>query len=395
MKKPGWKQTLLCSYTGYITQAIINNLAPLLFLIFREEFGFTLEKVTLITTINFLVQLNVDALSAKFIDQIGYRVIIVAAHFFCVAGLLGMAVLPSVLPAFAGMMVSVVLYAIGGGLTEVLISPIVEACPTDDKASAMSLLHSFYCWGTVAVVLLSTLFLWAFGKGSWRILCFLWAIVPFVNGFAFIRVPLAKLTEEGEGMTIADLLQSKLFWIFVVLMVASGASEQSMSQWASAFAESGLHVSKTVGDLTGPCFFSILMGLSRVFYAKTSEKVPLLPFIMGSAVLCVGSYLLASLSPSPVISLIGCGLCGLSVGILWPGVFSLASSACPKGGTALFALLALAGDMGCSGGPTLVGMAASAFGDNLKRGLLPAILFPILLLIFGSILKGYLKKHRA
>ena len=395
MKRFGWKQTLLCSYVGYITQAIINNLAPLLFLIFREEFGFTLEQVTLITTVNFLTQLIVDALSAKFVDRIGYRVSIVSAHFFCVAGLLGMAVLPSVLPAFAGMMVSVVLYAIGGGLTEVLISPIVEACPTDDKASAMSLLHSFYCWGTVGVVLLSTVFLWVFGKGSWRILCFLWAIVPFVNGFAYMAVPIGRLTEEGEGMTVTDLLQSKLFWIFVVLMVASGASEQAMSQWASAFAESGLHVSKAVGDLTGACFFSVLMGCARVFYAKYSEKVKLLPFIMGSSVLCIASYLLASLSPSPVLSLIGCALCGLSVGILWPGVFSLASSTCPKGGTALFALLALAGDTGCSSGPTLVGMASGAMGDNLKRGLLPAIVFPILLLVFCRILKGALRNKKA
>ncbi len=273
-----------------------------------------------------------------------------------------------------------------------LISPIVEACPTDNKASVMSLLHSFYCWGTVAVILLSTLFLSLAGKENWRILALLWAVFPLLNTFFFTQVPIASLTDEGESMKAGALFKSGLFWIFVVLMVASGASEQAMSQWASTFAELGLGVSKTVGDLAGPCMFSILMGTSRVFYAKMSEKINLLSFITGSGILCIAAYLIASLSPSPIMSLVGCALCGLSVGIFWPGVFSIASSGFPKGGTAMFAYLALAGDLGCSGGPTLVGLISGAFGDNLKAGFLTGIIFPTLIVVFTVIYKRKCKR---
>ena len=386
--RKSYRHTIYASYIGYITQAIVNNLAPLLFLIFRDEFSLPLSKITFIVTLNFAVQLTVDLLAAKFVDKIGYRICVVSAHVFAAVGLVGMAVFPMIFPdAYAGLLVAVVCYAIGGGLIEVLISPIVEACPTDNKASVMSLLHSFYCWGTIAVVALSTLYLFAFGKENWKTLAILWALVPLFNMLYFSQVSLATLTEENEGMTIGELLKSKLFWLFFVLMIMAGASEQAMSQWASAFAESGLKVSKTVGDLAGPCFFSILMGSSRAFYAKFGEKIDLLKFIMGSALLCIFSYLLAVFSPYPVFGLLGCGLCGLSVGIFWPGTFSLAAAKMPKGGTAMFALMALAGDVGCGGGPTVVGFVAEHFSDNLKCGLLAAILFPIVLLICGSIYK--------
>lgn len=379
-----YKGTIYCSYTGYITQAIVNIFAPLLFVTFHDEFGISFSQITLITTLNFSTQLIVDLLSSKSVDRIGYRISIVSAHVFSALGLLGMAFLPDILPSgseFAGLLVSVVLYAIGGGLIEVLISPIVEACPSDDKASAMSLLHSFYCWGSVGVILLSTGFFALFGRDNWRVLACLWSLVPIVNAFCFTRVPIASLTEEGEGMRIKELCKTKLFWVFVVLMLCAGASELSMSQWASAFAENGLKVSKTVGDLAGPCFFSILMGSARVFYAKFSEKINLTSFIIFSSGLCIAAYLITVLSPIPVLSLIGCALCGLSVGIMWPGVFSIASSKLPKGGTAMFALLALAGDMGCSSGPTIVGIVSGACSDNLKAGLACAIVFPTLMIV--------------
>ena len=382
MRQLSYRHTIYASYLGYITQAVVNNLVPLLFLVFQDTFGIPLQKITLLITMNFAIQLVVDFLSAKFVDKIGYRPCIVAAHVFAAAGLVGLSVFPYIFSdPFLGLLLSIFLYAIGGGLTEVLISPIVEACPTANNASVMSLLHSFYSWGSVGVIALSTLFLAVFGKASWRILACLWAILPAANAFYFSRVPIAPLVQEGEGLTIRELFSMRIFWIFVILMIASGASEQAMCQWASAFAEQGLGVSKTIGDLAGPCMFSALMGCARVFHAKFSEKFNLLNFIIGSCVLCIAAYLLASLSPSPVLALIGCGLCGLSVGILWPGVFSLASARCRNGGTAMFALLALAGDLGCSGGPTTVGMAASAFGDNLNLGLLFALVFPIVLIL--------------
>lgn len=395
MPKLTYRHTLYAGYLGYITQAIMNNLTPLLFLIFRDSLGIPLEKITLLITFNFFVQLFVDFLAAKFADRIGYRKCIVCAHIFSAAGLVGLAVFPYLFSdAFAGLAAAVILYAVGGGLIEVLISPIVEACPTPNKAAAMSLLHSFYCWGTVLVILLSTLSLTLFGKASWRLLACLWAVVPAANALLFARVPIATLTPTHEGMALRELFSMKLFWLFVALMVTAGACEQAMSQWASAFAESGLGVSKAAGDLAGPCLFAALMGLARVFYAKYSERVRLLPFMIGSGALCIGSYLLAALAPVPLLSLAGCALCGLSVGILWPGVFSIAAAQCPRGGTALFALLALAGDLGCAGGPTAVGLVAGVHGDDLKAGLLAAAAFPAVLTLCSVLLQRRIRPQR-
>lgn len=377
-----YRHTIYASYVGYITQAIVNNLAPLLFIIFRDSLNIPLSKITLLVTVNFFIQLGVDYFSSRFVDKIGYRVCIVAAHIFSALGLVLMAVLPSLLPnAFLGLLISVVFYAVGGGLIEVLISPIVEACPTDNKASAMSLLHSFYCWGTVLVISLSTAFLYFAGRSRWQLLAVLWAIVPAVNAVVFTRVPIRSLTEDGEGMRIKSLLKNKMFWLFVVLMVSAGASELAMSQWASALAESGLGVSKAVGDLAGPCMFALLMGIARVVNAKISKKINVVSAMIFSGVLCIVSYLMVSLSSSAVLALAGCGICGFSVGVMWPGSFSMASEYFPKGGTALFAFLALAGDFGCMSGPTIVGEIAGASADSLKTGLLYAVVFPVLLII--------------
>lgn len=388
MLKLGYNHTIAASCIGYVTQAIVNNFVTLLFLIFQSQYGIDIEKITLLIAVNFTVQLLVDFLSAKFVNKIGYRKCIIAAHIFAALGIGGLAVFPSVLPSpYIGLLFSVILYAIGGGLTEVLISPIVEACPTNNKSSVMSMLHSFYCWGSVAVIAISTLFFYYFGKEKWQILALLWTLIPLFNAFFFSKVPIEQLTEEGDEMPVRELASQKIFWVLIVLIFVSGASELAMSQWASSFAEKGLGISKTAGDLMGPCLFSVLMGSSRLFYAKYSDKINLLGFIAGSGIVCIISYLTAAFSPSPVIALAGCGLCGLSVGVLWPGVFSIASAKFPKGGTALFALMALAGDLGCSSGPALVGIVSGAFGENLKAGLCSAVIFPVLLIIFAQILK--------
>ena len=391
--KRNYNHTLYASYIGYITQAIINNFVPLLFLTFQDLFQVSLGKISLLVSVNFGVQLLTDYLGAKYIDRIGYRRSIVFAHLIAAAGLMGLAVFPSIFPGgFPGIIAAVILYAIGGGIIEVLISPIVEACPTERKEAAMSLLHSFYCWGQVLVVIFSTAFFTVFGIGNWRILAFIWAVVPLLNSIYFSMVPIATLVEEGEKMPILVLLREKLFWLFVLLMVSAGASELAMSQWASAFAEAGLKVSKTIGDLAGPCLFAVLMGSARVFYAKYSEKISLPRFMAGSGVLCIMGYLLAILSPNPSVGLIGVAITGLSVGILWPGTFSIASKSMPRGGTAMFGFLALAGDLGCFAGPTLVGAVSGAFYDDLKIGLLAAIIFPVLLLIGLSIYKKLTQK---
>ena len=372
-----YAHTLRASYLGYITQAIVNNLAPLLFLTFARDYALSLERITLITTLNFAVQLLVDLLSAKVIDRIGYRVSIVAAHVFAAAGLCGMALLPDLLPdAYGGLLASVVLYAVGGGIIEVLISPIVEACPTERKAAAMSLLHSFYCWGHVGVVLLSTVFFAAFGTARWRVLALLFALVPALNAVYFSRVPIYSITPDGAPAPLGRLLRQKVFWLLMLLMVCAGASEQAMSQWASTFAESALGVSKAVGDLAGPCAFALLMGTARALYGKFSDRIPLRRMMLGSAALCVACYLIAVFAGSPALALLGCALCGFSVGIFWPGTFSIAAVTLPGAGTAMYALMALAGDVGCSGGPTVVGFVAGACGDSLRAGLLAALVFP-------------------
>lgn len=376
-----YNHTLYACFTGYVIQAIVNNFVPLLFLTFQREFGISLERIALLITFNFGVQLLVDFLAAGFVDKIGYRACVVAAQLFSCIGLISLSFLPNLMPdPFIGLVISGIIYAIGGGLIEVLISPIVEACPTKRKKAAMGLLHSFYCWGHASVILLSTLFFTVFGIQNWKILACIWAIVPLMNALYFTQVPITALNENGGGMSIKELIRSHTFWFMVILMICAGACEQGISQWASAFAEASLHVSKTLGDLAGPCAFAILMGISRVVYARFSEQISLYKYMLCCGILCLASYLLASLTSSPALGLLGCALCGLSVGVMWPGTFSLSSRSIPKGGTAMFAFLALAGDVGCASGPVLVGFVSGQAGGNMKTGILSGIFFPILLI---------------
>ena len=387
--KTSYKRTMYACFVGYIVQAIVNNFVPLLFVTFQKTYQIPLSKITLLITINFIIQLLIDLLSAGFVDRIGYKASVTIAHICSAVGLLALTLLPELTAdPFAGILIAVAIYAVGGGLLEVLISPIIEACPTDNKEKAMSLLHSFYCWGHVGVVLISTIFFSTMGIENWKIMALIWAIVPIVNGITFTKVPIATLIEEGEtGMTIRELCRNKTFWILMLMMLCAGASEQGVSQWASTFAGQGLGVTKPIGDLAGPMAFAILMGSSRAFYGKFGDRMDLDKFMIGSSILCIISYLCISLAPSAFVSLIGCSICGFSVGIMWPGSFSKASMALRRGGTSLFALLALAGDVGCSGGPTLVGFVSGILSDNLKKGILAGVIFPVFLLV-GILLLG-------
>ena len=380
--KYSYDSTMRACFTGYIVQAIVNNFAPLLFLTFQRTYHIPLQQITLLVTFNFGIQLLTDLLSVAFVDRMGYRASMVLAHILSALGLICLTVLPEWMGhPFAGILISVIIYAVGGGLLEVLVSPVVEACPSTHKEKAMSMLHSFYCWGHVGVVLFSSIFFKLAGIENWKLLAVLWAVIPILNALIFTRVPIAPVLPEGEeGMTIVTLFQNRTFWLLFVMMICAGASEQSVSQWASLFAEKGLGISKTAGDLAGPMAFAFLMGASRAFYGNYGEKINLDRFMAVSSVLCILSYLCLVFMPVPVLSLAGCALCGLSVGILWPGTFSRASKALPAGGTALFALLALGGDIGCSGGPSLVGMVSGMCKGNLKIGILAALIFPVLLL---------------
>ncbi len=383
-----YQKTIAACFVGYIIQAIVNNFVPLLFLTFHSQYGIPLSQITWLVTVNFCIQLLVDLLSVKWIDKIGYRLSLLTAHILSALGLILLIFLPEQTgDAFVGLLISVAIYAVGGGLLEVLLSPVVEACPTEHKEKTMSLLHSFYCWGHVGVVLISTIFFAVAGMEHWKLLAFVWALVPIVNFFIFAGAPLASLIEEGEeGMNLKELFSVSVFWVFMAMMMCAGASEQAVSQWASTFAEKGLGVGKTVGDLAGPMSFALLMGISRFIYGKYGHKIKLEYFMAVSGVLCIFSYLCIALIPNPAVGLIGCGICGLSVGIMWPGTFSKGASSIKRGGTAMFALFALAGDLGCAGGPTLAGIVSGCMGDNLRMGILAAVIFPVLMVagLFGA-----------
>ena len=377
-----YRKTLTACYLAFITQAICANFAPLLFLRFHTNYGISLGQIALIPTAFFLTQLLIDLFCAKFVDAIGYRRSIVISEIASGLGLAGLAVIPDLFPdPFVGILICVIIYAIGSGLIEVLASPIVEACPFEHKDAVMSLLHSFYCWGSVGVILLSTVFFSVFCIEHWKILACIWALIPLYNIWNFVTCPIERLTEEGKGMTIHALFKTPLFWLAIILMVCAGASELSMAQWASAFTEAALGFSKTVGDLVGPCLFAVTMGISRVIYGKYGAKTNLIHFMIGSGILCLCCYLLASLSEIPVLGLIGCIFCGFSVGIMWPGTISITSPRLPRGGTALFALLAMAGDLGGAFGPSLVGAVTQQAGDNLRSGILVGSVFPLILII--------------
>lgn len=384
MPKVYFRKTIYGCFLGFVVQAIVNNFAPLLFLTFSSTYKIPLTSITLLVTVNFGIQLLLDLMAVKFVDRIGPRASLLLAHGFALAGLVLLSFLPDVLPsAFVGLLISTVFYAIGGGFLEVIVSPVMEACPTENKEKAMSMLHSYYCWGQVIVVAVSTLFFVSAGVDNYRTLSLIWALIPLINIINFISAPMPKLVEDGtEPIAVHRMVKTDIFWKYVIIMCCAGACEQSVAQWVSTFAEQGLKVSKTVGDLAGPMFFAAMMGVSRTFYGFMGHRLPLKKTIACSAVCCGISYLIMVLSPIPQLGLLGCGICGLSVGMLWPGSYSLSIKEMPQGGTALFALLALGGDIGCSIGPTYVGLVSGMFRDNLGSGILAAIIFPIALFIF-------------
>lgn len=378
-----YQATVRACFVGYIVQAIVNGFTPLLLVAFQTQYDISMAQNTLIVTVNFCTQLTVDFAAIFFVDKLGYRVTAMLAHGFSATGLILLAILPnSMKNSFAGIIIAVVTYAVGGGLIEVIISPIVEACPSEHKEKAMSILHSFYCWGCVGMIALSTLFFRTVGINHWRILALIWAAIPILNCINFVRVPISHLIQGGQkGSSMKELLARPIFWLFLVIMVCSGASEAGMAAWSSAFTERALGIPKSIGDFAGPMLFVALQGCSRALYGKLGDRFNLRRMMALSGGICAGSYLVAAMSASPVICLLGLISCGFFVGILWPGTFSSAASSIQNGGTTMFALMALAGDLGCTAGSSIVGLVASVADDNLKKGLLSATIFPVVLVL--------------
>lgn len=377
--KQSYKRTFTASCIAFVCQAIVVNLAPLLFVTFQKEWGLSVGKIGFLVTYNFLIQLTSDILASRIADKAGYKKCVIVAHIFCGAGLLGLGQLPYLFSdPYVGLLLATTIYAAGGGLLEVLISPIVEALPMKNKSAAMNLTHGFYAWGYTVVVILSTVYLKLAGIMNWRLLTALWAVVPFGNIFLFAGAPILSLPKEPEEEKQGSVFRQKILWLFALLILCGGAAEQAIGQWASYFAETGLKVDKATGDLLGPCLFAALMGVSRVAYGFFGHRIPLKKCLLICGALCSASYLLTVFSPLPILSLAGCACCGLFVGIMWPGMVSVSAQAFPKGGTAMFALLAVAGDIGCGLGPCVVSAVSGVFDDRLRAGLLAATLFPIL-----------------
>ena len=396
MLRKSFKATITASCIGYFTQAVLINFTPLLFITFQKEFGLSLAQLSVLIATNFATELIIDFLGTKYVSKIGYRRSVIIAQALSVMGLCMIPILPKLMESkFLALEIAMIFCGLGGGLIEVLISPIVEACPTKRKSAIMSMLHSFYCWGQMGVVLLSTIYFRTVGIEHWEYLSLIWAIIPAIDLVLFCFVPINTLVDESEESTFGELIRQKLFWVFLVMMLCAGATELAMSQWASAFAEAGLKVEKWIGDLLGPCLFAVCMGCARIFYATHSDKIGLKKGILISSGICVVSYLVAILSPIPIISLIGCAMCGVGSGMLWPGTYSIATNRMPKGGVPMFGLLALAGDLGCLSGPYLTGMISTAFDGNLKMGFLFSLIFPITLMIMVVILMKYFKKPQS
>lgn len=380
MKNSKYKSTIYACFIGYIVQSIVCNFAPLLFVGWSGEFGISMAELTSIVTVTFFTQIAVDLIAAKYAEKIGYKKCLVLAHFCSGAGFILLGTLPYIFEnAYISILISVIIYSVGSGLLEVLVSPVVESCPSENKAATMSLLHSFFCWGTVLVIALSTVFFVIFSRENWRFLSFVWAAVALLNGLNFIFVPVIEPKEE-HSKNQKSLFSRKFFFVAALLMICSGAAELSMSQWASTFAETALNVSKTVGDLAGPMAFAVLMGLGRIIFSRLSSRIKIEHYLLASAVLCTVSYLMVGLSKNPYISLAGCGLCGLSVSAMWPGTISLSTMRISGCSTAMFGILALAGDTGCTAGPTLIGILSRLLGGDLKTGLLFGMIFPLIII---------------
>ncbi len=399
--KLNYEHTRRCCYLAAVTCAIVNFYISLLFVTFRDTFGVTLEQLGFLATVNFVIQIFVDYLGAKLADRIGYRAVMIMSQLFQGVGFILLATLPYMMSAkYAALIISTIIYGIGSGLNEIVRNPIIEALPGDNKASKMSLLHSFYCWGCVIIIVFSALFFGLVGIDNWRYLTIGWSLVSFVCAVLFIKAPIAPLIAESKkSLSVKELITDKLFLVMLVLMLCSGAEEMALSQWVSMFVEKGLGISKTLGDLVGPCLFAIAMGVERTIFGKIGHKLDLLKSIIICSVLCIISYCLTTLFESPIIAIIGCILCGFSVGIMWPGVTSLATKYIPEGGTLLFGFISLFGDLGCAVGPALVGVVAgkvinASEYDALRTGIFSGIIFPVLMLVFSLILLKMLKKHK-
>lgn len=386
--------TKLAGYVGFIVQAIVNNFLPILFIVFQDVYGLGYEKLGRLIVINFATQMFIDFITPKIIHKLGYRRAAFLCQFTACVGLCLMAVLPRFMSnTYLAIIISIVFYATGSGLMEVILSPMIEMLPTGNKSGNMAVLHSFYCWGQTVVVPLTTLMVFIFGRENWTYIPLVWAVVPFVNMFTFLRVPIVEPDSEEKQSTFLELARTPKFVVYMVMMLCAGASEIAMSQWSSLFVEQALGVSKAIGDIVGPCLFALFMALGRVIYASLSKKVSFTRLLIWLNLLCFICYVMVALCHIAVLSLVFCALCGLSVSISWPGIYSAGARTFKTGGAVMFSAFAMCGDTGCALGPGLVGLVAEY--TNLNVGFLVAAVFPLIMVICSIyILKNRVAKNK-
>lgn len=377
--------TKLAGYVGFVVQAIVNNFLPILFIVFQDIYGLGYEKLGRLIVFNFAVQMFIDFITPKIIHKIGYRRAAFLCQFTACLGLCLMSLLPRIMPSpYTAMFIAIAVYATGSGLMEVILSPMIEMLPTGNKSGNMAVLHSFYCWGQTVVVPLTTLMVFAFGYENWSYIPLVWAIVPFINMLAFLRVPIVEPGREVKQSTLIELLKTPSFIIYMLMMFCGGASEIAMSQWASLFVEQALGVSKAIGDIVGPCLFALFMALGRVIYAKFSKKVSFTRLLIWLNILCFVCYVMVGISKIAALSLVFCALCGFSVSISWPGIYSAGARTFKTGGAVMFSAFAMCGDTGCALGPGLVGLVAEY--TNLNMGFIAAAVFPFIMVICSIII---------
>ena len=382
-----YKTTKIACFIGFVVQAIINNFLPLLFIIFNTRYNLNYEQLGRLLFVNFFVQLIVDALTPALVKRIGYRGAAIACHGLAAAGLFMLGVLPLVFSnqIYACLVASIIVYASGSGIIEVCISPMVELLPGDKKGADMAFTHSFYCWGQAFTVLVSTLLIFLIGQQHWHFIPMFWAIIPLLNMINFMRVPVIEQPDDPISKTANTLFKNRDFWIFAVIMICAGASEITMAEWASLFAQKALGVSKTVGDLLGPCAFAVCMGSGRVIFGLLDGKFNPQKALILNNILCVLCYVGVAVCNIPALSLIACALCGFSVSLSWPGTYSMAARHFPTGGTLMFSILALCGDLGCSIGPWLMGIVANS--TTLETGFLVCSVFPAFMVLTAPLLR--------
>lgn len=374
--KSKYTVTKITCYIGYVVQAVINNFLPILFIVFQDIYGLGYEKLARLIAVNFITQIITDFLTPKIVNKIGYRKAIILCQAAATTGLLMLGILPRfVSNVYPVIIFSIIVYAFGSGLIEVLFSPVIEHLPIDNKSGNMSLLHSFYCWGQAFTIIVTTALVSFFGYKGWANIPLVWAVLPFIDMLLFIKAPIVEPKEDEKEQGFKELFKNRKFKLYMLMMLCAGASEIAMAEWASMFAQQSLGVSKVIGDLTGPCLFAIFMGLGRIWYAAVSNKISFTKAIIVLNSICAVCYLGVAFCKISVLALVFCAVCGFTVSISWPGIYSLGAETFPKGNAVMYSTFALCGDMGCCLGPWVLGFVAEFFG--LNAGFAVATVFPI------------------